>query len=197
MPARRNNQTKYAVYIIVKLSKKRYFEKGKNYSKEKLREIINGMYENMLERTNTYVGVTNNFLGRRLRQHNGTIAGGAKYTRSGSWLPAIVICGLPTETAAKQLEWAIKNTSAGKLLQQKSKVRTIPIIRRACILFEVFSRERWTRKSPLNEDVLHQLHVWWHEKLVDHVSHIKDWNKLPASIKPAISVRSLHRCLAS
>jgi predicted GIY-YIG superfamily endonuclease len=60
----------------------------------------------------TYVGITNN-LKRRLRQHNGYIKGGAKYTNnfkgSGEWQFHLYISGL-TKNESLSLERSIKNT---------------------------------------------------------------------------------------
>ena len=60
----------------------------------------------------TYVGITNN-LDRRLRQHNGIIKGGAKYTHnfkgSGEWLFHMYISGL-TKSESLSFERSIKNT---------------------------------------------------------------------------------------
>lgn len=54
-----------------------------------------------------YTGITTNLL-RRLKQHNGQIAGGAKYTRSRA--PVVIrYCELhPNRTAAAKREYAIK-----------------------------------------------------------------------------------------
>lgn len=57
--------------------------------------------------SNTYVGVTNDMT-RRLRQHNGTLAGGARYTRRGTaWRLLFRVTGLPDRRAAIQLEWRL------------------------------------------------------------------------------------------
>jgi len=57
----------------------------------------------------TYTGITNNFE-RRLRQHQGKISGGARYTRSkeGSWKPIFHVTGFQTHRAVLQFEWAMK-----------------------------------------------------------------------------------------
>ena len=53
----------------------------------------------------TYVGYTKNPQ-KRLRQHNGEIAGGAKYTRSyRPWKIVCIIEGFPDKRTALQFEW--------------------------------------------------------------------------------------------
>lgn len=61
------------------------------------------------QRNLSYVGSTNNF-SRRLRQHNGLLSGGAKYTASapGPWLPAAIVWGLPDKSSALKVEWWCK-----------------------------------------------------------------------------------------
>ncbi len=64
----------------------------------------------MLERADgqrTYVGATVD-PDRRLRQHNGEIAGGARATRGGVWRRVYLIGGFPTEREALQFEWRWK-----------------------------------------------------------------------------------------
>lgn len=57
----------------------------------------------------TYCGVTNNPQ-RRLRQHNGEITGGAKYTRKfRPWSYAFLIEGFRNRSEAMSFEWQMKN----------------------------------------------------------------------------------------
>jgi predicted GIY-YIG superfamily endonuclease len=59
----------------------------------------------------TYVGATLD-LARRLRQHNGEIKGGAKYTRlgaKGSWAVVFTVQGFREQREALQFEWALKH----------------------------------------------------------------------------------------
>lgn len=65
----------------------------------------------------TYIGVTND-LKRRLRQHNGEISGGAKYTTATSaatpatarWKPVMVVGGFETRADALRFEWKAKRS---------------------------------------------------------------------------------------
>ena len=68
----------------------------------------------------SYVGATVD-VRRRLRQHNGEIKGGAKYTRlgrpgkgGGGWRLVFTVCGFPGQRAALQFEWAVKHRAAAK-----------------------------------------------------------------------------------
>jgi putative endonuclease len=56
----------------------------------------------------TYVGMTSD-LERRLRQHNGELAGGARYTRVGRpWEIKLVLGPYPTRSHACRVEWRAK-----------------------------------------------------------------------------------------
>lgn len=52
----------------------------------------------------TYVGATVN-PARRLRQHNGEIAGGAKATKGRKWVRRFLVGGFKDERTALQFEW--------------------------------------------------------------------------------------------
>ncbi len=61
-------------------------------------------------RVRTYVGVTTDVV-RRLAQHNGELAGGAKSTRAGRpWQVAAVHGPLPERAQAQQIEAVLKHT---------------------------------------------------------------------------------------
>ena len=52
----------------------------------------------------SYVGMTNDFT-RRLRQHNGEIKGGARYTsKRKGWYPVLIIDGFQDKKSAMQCE---------------------------------------------------------------------------------------------
>ena len=63
------------------------------------------------ENKKTYLGVSNNFP-RRLRQHNGELVGGAKYTTAfkgnGEWILKAQVCDL-TKSKSLSYERIIKN----------------------------------------------------------------------------------------
>lgn len=67
----------------------------------------------------TYCGMTGNFA-RRLRQHNGEISGGAKYTKGGVWKPFFVVKGFSNQKEAMQFERAMKKRHV------KRKIRSGP-----------------------------------------------------------------------
>ena len=56
----------------------------------------------------TYVGYTVN-PERRIRQHNGEITGGAKYTQGKKWEYVGYLTGFPDKYIALQCEWKIKH----------------------------------------------------------------------------------------
>lgn len=84
----------------------------------------------------TYIGKTNN-LKRRLRQHNGEISGGAKYTRKGRpWSHILYVSGFPTNSLAMCFEWAWKHKRA------KGKTGILKSLEKVCL------KEKWTTKCP-------------------------------------------------
>ena len=69
-------------------------------------------YRLVAARSSSYKGSTND-LWRRLRQHNGELAGGARSTRGrGPWRPRCVVTGFPTLRDARRFEWAFKHSRA-------------------------------------------------------------------------------------
>ena len=64
-----------------------------------------------LENSVTYVGATVD-LDRRLKQHNGIISGGAKFTKKyKNWKRVCSIHNFPSWNASLQFEWKLKNLS--------------------------------------------------------------------------------------
>ena len=99
--------------------------------------------------TRTYVGKTND-LRRRLRQHNGAIKGGAKYTRTtGPWNCLFYVDGFDSNSTALKFEWRLHNPpgTSRRNRRGRSKYRGVPGRFRA--LLSVLRLQRWTRASPL------------------------------------------------
>lgn len=70
----------------------------------------------------TYVGMTNNVI-RRLRQHNGEIKGGAKYTTSGRpWKHHMVLGPYETISEACKVEWRAKRFRGSERLKYRKWV---------------------------------------------------------------------------
>tara|TARA_B100000683_G_C12461858_1_gene544446 strand:+ start:1047 stop:1421 length:375 start_codon:yes stop_codon:yes gene_type:complete len=93
----------------------------------------------------TYAGVSPD-VHRRLRQHNGEIVGGAKYTTSKGpgWIHVCFVHGFQTKQQAMQFEWAVKHEpprNSGGIKMRLMK------------LHAVMRKERWTSKSPLASDI--------------------------------------------
>ena len=106
----------------------------------------------------TYAGVSPDPV-RRLRQHNGEIKGGAKYTTSkgAGWKHVCLVKGFQDKIQCMQFEWAVKHVvprNAGGLVNRISK------------LYTVLNKAQWTSKSPLAETV--SLELEWH---IDKISN--------------------------
>ena len=117
----------------------------------------------------TYAGVSPDPV-RRLRQHNGEISGGAKYTTSKGpgWTHLCLVDGFRTKIEAMQFEWAVKHVpprNAGGLINRIKK------------LYVVCAKEKWTSKAPFAREI--PLKIQWlksidteHVKLPEYVSEI-------------------------
>jgi len=93
----------------------------------------------------TYAGVSPD-PERRLRQHNGEISGGAKYTTSKGkgWKHVCLVEGFRNKIEALQFEWAVKHVpprNAGGLTNRIKK------------LYILLQKEKWTSKSPNANEV--------------------------------------------
>lgn len=75
-----------------------------------------------IETSKTYVGITNN-LQRRLRQHNGELKGGARYTTGtgGTWSLAMLVGPFSTQQHALHFEWHWKHAEPKKLTGLKGR----------------------------------------------------------------------------
>ena len=93
----------------------------------------------------TYAGVSPDPV-RRLRQHNGEIKGGAKYTLSKGpgWKHVCIVSGFQTKIQSMQFEWAVKHQKPRNVGGIDARLKK---------LNEVMLKERWTSKSPLSADV--------------------------------------------
>lgn len=105
----------------------------------------------------TYAGVSPDPT-RRLRQHNGEIVGGAKYTTSKGpgWRHICLVNGFRNKIEAMQFEWAVKHMpprNAGGILNRIHK------------LYLTCCKDKWTSKSPNACDV--PLTIYWNEKIND------------------------------
>jgi predicted GIY-YIG superfamily endonuclease len=96
------------------------------------------------ENGRVYAGKTCD-LPRRLRQHNGELAGGARYTRGrGPWRPVATVTGFETDVQALQAEWRLRKA----LRKARSPCAAIA---KACR--DLLSRGvGWTRSSPRPDD---------------------------------------------
>mgnify|MGYP001355883442 CR=1 FL=1 len=95
----------------------------------------------------TYIGITTN-LKKRLRQHNGEICGGAKYTRSyRPWKPVCLVYGFKDNSHALCFEWRVKRK------QVNNKFKTVYLKNnRIKNFFEVLQLERFTKKCDLSSN---------------------------------------------
>lgn len=132
--------------------------------------------------TRTYVGMTNDFK-RRLRQHNGEIVGGAKYTRISQerkdagvrWIPVCRVCGLATKRAAAQLEWRLHHPRNPKAnvsvlasrlqLSQQSSVRCERVRKRCIDLCNAMKMDKWTSKSELTVNTTKNVYLEWNKHI--------------------------------
>lgn len=94
----------------------------------------------------TYVGYTVD-IERRLRQHNGIIKGGAKYTKNGRpWIVSAIVEGFPNKTTALQFEWRAHHPTKyirSYLRRQRFASNTE---RRLACFEKIFEMERFTSK---------------------------------------------------
>ncbi len=98
----------------------------------------------------TYVGMTNHHA-RRLRQHNGVIQGGARFTRAHRpWKFIFHVTGL-THREALMLEYAIKRKRVSGVSGPLGRIRTL-----VRLMTQV---ERWTRRAPLLSKIRHHIKI--------------------------------------
>jgi hypothetical protein len=123
------------------------------------------------------VGKTND-IRRRLRQHNGMLAGGAKATRGrGPWTLAWYVTGFRSETDALRFEWRLHHPP----------VRRTGVGGRWTTLVDVCSLSRWTSRAPLAATV----------PLRVHVLHDVDASMVPSVPHVTIYCNNIHSNAAS
>lgn len=114
----------------------------------------------------TYFGMTNNIL-RRIRQHNGIIKRGARYTKTGRpWFPMLVATGVRTRQNAASLEWYCKHprTNKGRGLA-----------RRSSSMIEAIMSRKWMKTRYNRIDLYWFLNQTVQEKLMlDEIHKIHD-----------------------
>ena len=73
------------------------------------------------DKTKTYIGSTVN-INRRIRQHNGLIKGGAKYTRNGIWTYYCVLYNMNfTKNNVLSYEWHLKHIKSNLKTKNRRK----------------------------------------------------------------------------
>ena len=104
----------------------------------------------------TYIGVTNN-LKKRLRQHNGEICGGAKYTRSNRpWKPILCVSGFITKNQSLSFEYRVK-----KKKNSKNKLVTLYLLdNRITNFFNVLKLDSFTSKCINPKDSIYNFTIF-------------------------------------
>jgi len=115
----------------------------------------------------TYIGVTTN-LKKRLRQHNGEICGGAKYTRSNRpWKPVLYVSGFYTKNQALSFEYRVK-----KKKNSKNKLVTVFLLNNRIKNFiDVLKLDKFTSKCINPKDAIYNL-IILDEKIYKNLSYI-------------------------
>jgi predicted GIY-YIG superfamily endonuclease len=106
----------------------------------------------------TYNGSTNNPK-RRLRQHNGEIKGGAKYTSKikGGWEIYCLMSGFPDKINTLQCEWRWKHCNG---MPGKRESKYCGVNGRIKGLNEVLCSEKWTSRSQYeNKNLKFKLYI--------------------------------------
>jgi predicted GIY-YIG superfamily endonuclease len=135
-----------------------------------------GNYCYLLEsnkRNRSYVGASKNII-KRLRQHNGEIKGGAKYCRSGRpWKMIVYVKGFIEYKQALQFEWSWKYET-----RKISRSGKTSIERRIIALNNLLIKKRWTRNSPLSEEIPLTVYLLYPiNDLINIPNHINIINK--------------------
>ena len=108
-----------------------------------------------LDHKRTYVGATLD-IHRRLLQHNGIQAGGAKATSGREWSRVCHVTGFPHQKSALQFEWKWKNLS-------KKEVGKTALGRRIQALIVLLNLEQSTSKATDYKEYVDNLQVVWED----------------------------------
>jgi predicted GIY-YIG superfamily endonuclease len=113
----------------------------------------------------TYAGVSPDPV-RRLRQHNGEICGGAKYTtgKGPGWTHVCLVHGFQDKIQSMQFEWAVKHVAprnAGGVVNRIKK------------LYTVLNKQHWTSKAPDANTV--PLIIEWQQHILCHDRTLPDY----------------------
>ena len=100
------------------------------------------------DRIHTYIGITN-CIERRLRQHNGELAGGARYTRKfHPWTLVACIRGFQNHQQAASFEW---DTKHGRGVQIRTRDACQRVLERLSV---AVASQRWRQKCVCSSLVL-------------------------------------------
>lgn len=123
--------------------------------------------------THSYVGVTHNMT-RRLRQHNGDIRGGARYTTNiktqtgRPWTLAFIVTGMPDRGDALRLEWRLHRRLSAVSNANRNPFGATAIARRAWQLQKALQMERVTASATPTAQLT--LRIFWNTPLHYHVA---------------------------
>lgn len=99
----------------------------------------------------TYAGISTD-VDRRLRQHNGEIRGGARYTtgRGPGWKHLCVVRGFQNQNQALMFEWAVKHAPPRRERGLGPRIRKF---------YDTLCADKWTSRSPNARDVPLSIHI--------------------------------------
>jgi predicted GIY-YIG superfamily endonuclease len=114
----------------------------------------------------TYVGMTDN-IQHRLRQHNGEIIGGAKYTTAGRpWQIVCYVGGFTTRNEALRFEWRMHHWKINKKFNGQVSLKGLN--RRYQLLEILINSGKWRKDQPIQNNLLT---IFWHR---NHTIQIAD-----------------------
>jgi predicted GIY-YIG superfamily endonuclease len=130
----------------------------------------------------SYIGVTND-MKRRLRQHNGELRGGARYTTAMKkvagvpWNIAFLVTGFPTRSDALKLEWRLHGHVKVDSYA-RNPFGSLPVERRAWQLQAALLLERTTRTATPTCQI--PLRLYWHDPV--HYTTAVERVRWPANV---------------